>query len=145
MSTLASSLGFIDSSVVNVTLAKLQSELGIGFEATQWVANAHLLTLASLILFGGLVGDTFGQWRTFILGLSDSPPRRLPAGLRGTAGSLVVFRGVQGVGRSSFQRASLVGTAFSDEDHGQAIGTLPLAGALTTALGSHLRFFASQG
>ena len=56
-------LGLIDSSVVNVALPKVKSELGVGFEASQWVANAYLLTLAGLILFGGSVGDTFGQRR----------------------------------------------------------------------------------
>jgi MFS family permease len=43
-SILGSSLGFIDSSVVNVALPKVQAELGVGFEASQWVANAYLLT-----------------------------------------------------------------------------------------------------
>ena len=58
----------------------MKSELGIGFEASQRVANAYLLTLAGLILFGGSVGDTFGQRRTFILGLSGiRRPRRTAA------------------------------------------------------------------
>jgi MFS family permease len=70
--------------VVNVALRKVKSELGVGFEASQWVANAHLLTLAGLILFGGPVGDTFGQRRTFILGLSGIRRPR-PAKAAGTA------------------------------------------------------------
>ena len=76
----------------------MKSELGVGFEASQWVANAYLLTLAGLILFGGSVGDTFGQRRTFILGLSgirrprpakSAGPRRQPRFLEYNLGRAV--------------------------------------------------------
>jgi len=139
-SILGSSLGFIDSSVVNVALPKVQSELGVGFEASQWVANAYLLTLASLILFGGSVGDTIGQRRTFILGLSGFAAASIACGLAPTAAALVVFRGVQGAAGALLIPASLalVGTAFSGEDRGRAVGTWAAAGALTTALGPPL-------
>lgn len=139
-SVLGSSLGFIDSSVVNVALPKVQSELGVGFEASQWVANAYLLTLASLILFGGSVGDTLGQRRTFILGLSGFAAASIACGLAPTAAALVVFRGVQGAAGALLVPASLalVGTAFSGEDRGRAVGTWAAAGALTTALGPPL-------
>lgn len=139
-SILGSSLGFIDSSVVNVALPKVQSELGVGFEASQWVANAYLLTLASLILFGGSVGDTFGQRRTFILGLSGFAAASMACGIAPTAAALVVFRGVQGAAGAFLIPASLalVGTAFSGEDRGRAVGTWAAAGALTTALGPPL-------
>jgi MFS family permease len=132
-------LGSIDSSVVNVALPKVQSELGVEFEAAQWVANAYLLTLASLILFGGSVGDTFCQRRTFILGLSGFAAS-IACGLAPTAGALVVFRGVQGAAGAFLIPASLalVSTAFSGEDRGRAVGTWAAAGALTTALGHPL-------
>lgn len=100
-------LGFIDSSVVNVALPKVKSELGVGFEASQWVANAYLLTLAGLILFGGSVGDTFGQRRTFILALSGFAAASIARGLAPTAGALVVLRGMPGAAAAFlFQRAS---------------------------------------
>ncbi|HEY4209843.1 MAG TPA: MFS transporter, partial [Steroidobacteraceae bacterium] len=139
-SILGSSLGFIDSSVVNVALPRLQLDLGVGFEASQWVANAYLLTLASLILFGGVVGDTFGQRRTFIFGLSGFAAASIACGLAPTATALVVFRGVQGAAGAFLIPASLalVGTAFSGEDRGRAVGTWAAAGAITTALGPPL-------
>lgn len=139
-SILGSSLGFIDSSVVNVALPRVQSELGVGFETSQWVANAYLLALASLILFGGSVGDTFGQRRTFILGLSGFAAASIACGLAPTAAALVVFRGMQGTAGAFLIPASLalVGTAFSGEDRGRAVGTWAAAGALTTALGPPL-------
>ena len=129
-------LGFIDSSVVNVALPKVKSELGVGFEASQWVANAYLLTLAGLILFGGSVGDTFGQRRTFILALSGFAAASIVRGLAPTAGALVVLRGVPGAAAAFLIPASLalVGAAFSGEDRGRAVGTWAAARALTTAL-----------
>ena len=120
--------------------SELQPELGVGFEASQWVVNAYLLTLASLILFGGSVGDTFGQRRTFILGLSGFAAASVACGLAPTVMALVVFRGVQGAAGAFLIPASLalVGTAFSGEERGRAIGTWAAAGAITTALGPPL-------
>jgi MFS family permease len=59
-SILGSSLGLIDSSVVNVALPRRQAELDTGFVTSQWIVNGYMLMLASLILFGGSVGDAFG-------------------------------------------------------------------------------------
>jgi EmrB/QacA subfamily drug resistance transporter len=120
-----------------VALPKVQSELGVGFEASQWVANAYLLTLASLILFGGSVGDAIGQRRTFIFGLAGFAAASIACGIAPGAAALVIFRGLQGAAGAFLIPASLalVGTAFSGEDRGRAIGTWAAAGALTTALG----------
>ena len=114
----------------------MKSELGVGFEASQWVANAYLLTLAGLILFGVSVGDTFGQRRTFILALSGFAAASIARGLAPTAGALVVLRGVPGAAAAFLIPASLalVGAAFSGEDRGRAVGTWAAARALTTAL-----------
>ena len=78
-----------------------------------------------LILFGGSVGDTFGQRPTFILGLSGFAAASIACGLAPTAGALVVLRGVQGAAAAFLIPASLalVGTAFPGEDRGRAVGT----------------------
>ncbi|WP_456636176.1 MFS transporter [Bradyrhizobium sp. USDA 10063] len=106
------SLAFIDSSVVNVALLKVPAALGVGFEASQWVANAYLLTLAGLILFGGSVGDTFGRRRTFILRLSGFAAVSIACGLAPTAGALVLFRGGSGHIPEN-KRDSLLGRHFA--------------------------------
>jgi len=67
---LGSSIAFIDASVVNVALPPIQSDLGGGLAAQQWVVDAYLLTLGSLILVGGSLGDIFGEVRVFVIGVA---------------------------------------------------------------------------
>ena len=59
----------VDSTVVNVALPAIRDDLGGGFAGQQWTANAYLVTLASLILVGGSLGDIFGERRVFSLGV----------------------------------------------------------------------------
>src|SRR4029453_12780211 len=66
---LGSSMTFIDGSVVNVALPVMQRSLTTSFGTLQWVVNGYMLTLASLILFGGSAGDRFGRRRIFVIGL----------------------------------------------------------------------------
>src|SRR5689334_14279422 len=67
---LGSGIAQLDSTVVNVALPTLQRNLGGGLAAQQWVVNAYLLTLGSLILIGGSLADLFGERRIFALGVS---------------------------------------------------------------------------
>lgn len=66
---LGSTVVTIDSTVVNVALPAIREELGGGFGGQQWTANAYLVTLASLILVGGSLGDILGERRVFSLGV----------------------------------------------------------------------------
>src|ERR1700754_4325662 len=66
---LGSSVAILDSSVVSVALPSIQRSLGGGLAGQQWVSNAYLLTLGSLILLGGSLGDIFGERRMFALGV----------------------------------------------------------------------------
>jgi MFS family permease len=61
---LGSSIAFIDGTVVNVALPPIQRDLGGGLMAQQWIVDAYLLTLGSLILVGGSLGDIFGEVRS---------------------------------------------------------------------------------
>ena len=67
---LGSSIAAIDGTVVNVALPAIQHDLGGGLQAQQWIANAYLLTLGSLILVGGSLGDLFGKRRVFSFGVA---------------------------------------------------------------------------
>src|SRR3712207_6852799 len=60
----------LDATVVNVALPAIEDDLGGGLAGQQWVANAYLLTLGSLILLGGSLGDLFGERRIFTLGVA---------------------------------------------------------------------------
>src|SRR3954447_9821037 len=66
---LGSSIVFVDGSVVNVALPTIQRELGGGLALQQWVVDAYLLTLGSLLLVGGSLGDLFGERRMFVIGV----------------------------------------------------------------------------
>src|SRR5258708_29839771 len=64
---LGSGIALLDGTVVNVALPTIQRSLGGGLAGQQWVSNAYLLTLGSLILIGGSLGDLFGERRIFAL------------------------------------------------------------------------------
>ena len=66
---LASSMGFIDGSVVAIAMPAIRTTLDASLAQAQWVHNAYMLTLSSLILAGGAMGDRFGLARTFSGGI----------------------------------------------------------------------------
>lgn len=137
---LGSSLGFIDSSVVNVALPAMQRSLDTSFATLQWVMNGYMLTLASLILLGGFAGDRFGRRRVFVIGLVGFAAASFVCGVAPSAAWLVAARFAQGVAAALLTPASLalIGSAFGGEARGPAIGTWAAAGALATALGPPL-------
>jgi len=69
---LASSLAFVDGSVVNVGLPAIGASFRADAEHLQWVVNAYLLPLSALLLLGGAVGDRFGRQRLLIAGVACS-------------------------------------------------------------------------
>src|SRR5450759_3378528 len=93
---LGSGIALLDGTVVNVALPTIQRSLGGGLAAQQWVANGYLLTLGSLILIGGSLGDLFGERRVFALGVSFFGLASLAAALAPSIGALVAARALQG-------------------------------------------------
>lgn len=134
---LGSSLAFIEGSVVNLALPAIQRELGIDSAAVQWVMNAYLLVLGSFMLVGGSLGDRVGLRRIFILGNAVFGLGALACAIAPSLPVLVVARCVQGLGGALLVPASLalIGSYFSAEERGRAIGTWAGASALTTAVG----------
>jgi EmrB/QacA subfamily drug resistance transporter len=137
---LGSSLSFIDSSVVNVALPAMQRDFEAQLATMQWVSNGYMLMLASLILLGGAAGDRFGRRRVFLIGLAAFAAASLGCGLAPTVKWLIAARFVQGIAAALVVPASLaiIGSAYSGEARGRAIGTWAGAAALTTALGPPL-------
>jgi len=68
---LGSSIAMIDGTIVNVALPAIQDDLGGGLQAQQWITNAYTLTLGSLILIGGSLGDIYGKRRVFSFGIAS--------------------------------------------------------------------------
>src|SRR5579864_8473450 len=122
---LGSSIAFIDGSVVNVALPAIQRDLGGGLAAQQWIVDAYLLTLGSLILVGGSLGDIFGELRVFMLGVASFGVASVLCAVAPDSTSLIVFRGIQGVAGALLTPASLamITSTFAGAERGAAIGT----------------------
>src|SRR2546423_5287880 len=123
-SILGSSMAFIDGSVVNVALPAIQHDLGGGLATQQWVVNAYLLTLGSLILVGGSLGDIFGESRVFAIGVASFAGASLLCAVAPDALALIVFRGIQGMAGALLVPASLamITATFTGTARGNAIG-----------------------
>src|SRR5918997_6126136 len=94
--TLGSFVALLDSTAVGIALPAIGDDLGGGLESQQWIVNAYLLALGSLILIGGSLGDVFGERRVFVFGISGfrfmSAACTVAPGLE----ALIVARGLQG-------------------------------------------------
>jgi EmrB/QacA subfamily drug resistance transporter len=116
---------FVDSTVVNVALPAIQDDLGGGLALQQWVVDAYLLTLGSLILVGGSLADLFGERRIFLLGVASFGVTSLLCALAPDGTTLIVMRGLQGVAGALLTPAALatITAVFAGEERGAAIGT----------------------
>lgn len=134
---LGSSMAFIDGSVVNVALPTIQSELESSVAELQWIVNAYLLFLGSLVLVGGSMGDKLGRRTVFIAGIGVFTLASVACGLAPNASSLIAARVWQGIGAAFFVPSSLaiIGAIYEGEARGRAIGTWSAVGAITSAVG----------
>ena len=130
----ASSMAFIDGSALNVLLSTLQTSLGASGAELVWIINAYLLTLASLILIGGALGDQYGRNKIFSAGIVLFTIASLACGLAPDAGFLIVARAVQGIGGALMVPGSLsiISANFPPETRGQAIGLWSSFSTMTT-------------
>src|SRR5437762_9187508 len=134
---IASSMAFIDGTVVNVALPALQRELSASLTDVQWVVEAYALFLAALLLVGGAACDPFGRRRVFLVGVVIFAAASAWCGLAVGVRHLIVARAVQGVGAALLVPGSLaiISAAFDEQRRGKAIGTWSGASALMAALG----------
>ncbi len=134
---LASSVAFIDSTVVNVALPALQASFGANVVQMQWVIESYGLTLAALILVGGSMGDLFGRRRIFLIGVAIFGGASAVCGVAGGIHQLIMARAVQGIGAALLVPGSLalISASFDEQERGRAIGTWSGATAITTAIG----------
>jgi EmrB/QacA subfamily drug resistance transporter len=134
---LASSLAFVDGSVVNVGLPVIGRSLAADAGALPWIINAYLLPLSALLLLGGAAGDRFGRRRLLILGVALFALASVVCALAPNLGVMLFGRFLQGVGAAMLMPNSLaiLGQNFSGAAKGRAIGIWASTGAMAGALG----------
>ncbi len=134
---LASTMAYVDESVVNVALPAIGGDLKASAAALQWLVNAYLLSLAALLLIGGAAGDRFGRRRVFVVGTAIFALASLACGLSQNAAQLLIARAVQGVGAALLIPCSLaiIGATFDETERGKAIGTWAGFSAISAAIG----------
>src|SRR5438094_18427 len=135
--TLASSMAFIDGTVVNVALPALQTKLNATIVDVQWVIEAYSLLLAAFLLVGGSLGDHYGRRRVFVVGVALFALASAWCGFAADIRQLIAARAVQGLGAALLVPGSLaiISSSFPENERGRAIGTWSGFSAITAAIG----------
>lgn len=136
-SVVGSGMAFLDGTIVTVAAPRISAELGGGFAVMQWVLDGYLLTLGSLVLVGGALGDLLGKRRVFVVGTVGFGVASILCGLAPSAQALVVARMLQGVFAALLVPTSLalLNSVFAGADRGRAIGAWSGLSGVFTALG----------
>jgi EmrB/QacA subfamily drug resistance transporter len=134
---LASSLAFVDGSVVNVGLPAIGRSLGADAAGLQWIVNAYLLPLSALLLLGGAAGDRFGRRRLLIIGTVLFGVTSVACAAATGVTSLLLARFLQGVSSALLMPNSLaiLGATFQGTAKGRAVGIWAATGAAVGAAG----------
>ncbi|QWC86273.1 MFS transporter [Nocardioidaceae bacterium] len=135
--SLGTGLAFLDQTVVNVALPTLGEDLGASTSQLQWVVNAYLLTLASLVLAGGSLGDRFGRRRVFTIGTVWFAVASLACALAPSPVVLIAARALQGIGAALLVPGSLslIQASFRPADRSAAIGWWTGLGGIAMVIG----------
>src|SRR5215475_11029847 len=133
----ASSMTFIDGTVINVALPALQADLHATITSVQWVIESYALLLGGLILVGGSLGDQFGRKRIFLAGVVVFTLASIACAFARSTGMLIAWRAVQGAGAAFLVPGSLaiISATFDEANRGRAIGTWSGFSAITSAIG----------
>ncbi len=133
---LASSLSFVEGSVLSVALPAIRETYGAGAQQVQWVINAYLLPLSALLLLGGALGDHYGRRLLLVVGTSIFAITSLLCALAPSLPVLLAARGAQGIGAALLlpNSLALLNAAFEGEKRGRAVGIWAAAGAAAAAI-----------
>ncbi|MEV7630214.1 DHA2 family efflux MFS transporter permease subunit [Actinoplanes sp. NPDC089786] len=137
---LGSSLAFIDATVVNIALPAIGRDLGADAADLQWTINGYALSLASLILLGGSLGDRYGRKRVFLVGVGWFAAASLLCGVAPNVELLIAARVLQGIGGALLTPGALaiLEASFEPGDRARAIGAWSGLGGVGGALGPFL-------
>ena len=134
---LGSTVVFLDSTVVNVALPAIANGLDAGLAGQQWVVEAYLLALVSLLLVGGSLGDQFGRRRMFVAGLVGFGATSALCAVAPNVELLVGARALQGIAGALLVPGSLaiVAATFDGAARGKAVGTWTAWTGIATVIG----------
>src|SRR4051794_4365382 len=127
----------VDSTAVNVALPAIAEDLGGGLAGQQWTANAYLVTLSSLLLIGGSLGDLLGERRIFVLGVGGFGVTSVLCAIAPTIEALVAARALQGACGALLTPAALavIVRTFPESERGRAVGQWTAWGGIGVVLG----------
>ena len=134
---LGTSVVFLDATVTSVALPAIRSDLGGGLAGQQWVTNAYLLALASLLLIGGSLGDVLGQKRVFLVGVAGFGLTSALCAVASSIAELCVFRSMQGVCAALVTPTALavIIHVFPEDERAKAIGTWTALSSIVGLIG----------
>jgi len=137
---LGAGMALLDGTVVNVALRRIGTDLDATMVQLQWIVTAYLLTLSSLILVGGVLGDRLGRRRVYEAGVVWFAVASVLCGLAPTAEVLILARLLQGVGAALLTPGSLalIQASFVAADRGRVIGRWAGLGGIAAAVGPAL-------
>ncbi len=137
VTVLGTSVAFLEATVVNVALPEIGSDLDADVSGLQWILNGYLLTLASLILLGGSLGDRYGRRRMFTLGVIWFTGASVLCAVASSVEVLIAARVFQGIGGALLTPGSLaiIEASFHPDDRGRAIGAWSALGGIAGAIG----------
>lgn len=133
----ASAMGQLDATIVNVALPHIGADFGVDISALQWVLTGYLVTLASMILLGGALGDRYGRRKVFLVGTAWFAAASLLCAVAPGVIVLVVGRVLQGAGAALFTPGSLaiLQSSFVRDDRARTVGAWSALGGVAGAIG----------
>jgi EmrB/QacA subfamily drug resistance transporter len=134
---LGTSVVFLDATVTSVALPAIRDDLGGGLAGQQWVTNAYLLALVSLLLLGGSLGDVFGQKRVFLIGVAGFGVTSTLCAVASSIAELCVFRAMQGACAALVTPTALavIIHVFPEDERASAIGTWTALSSIVGIIG----------
>jgi EmrB/QacA subfamily drug resistance transporter len=134
---LGSGIAFLDGTVVNVGLPAIQRDLGASLASQQWVVEAYLLTLSSLLLVGGSLDDLFERRTVFSVGVTGFGVFSLACAVAPSVGVLIAARALQGVAGALLVPSTLaiIMSTFDERERGAAIGSWTAWTGIATVIG----------
>ncbi|MQA74971.1 MAG: DHA2 family efflux MFS transporter permease subunit [Solirubrobacterales bacterium] len=134
---LGTTIVFLDSTVVSVALPAIQRDLDTGLAGQQWIVEAYMLTLVSLLLVGGSLGDLYGRKRLFMLGLVGFGVTSILCAIAPTDEALIGARALQGIAGALLVPGSLaiLAATFEGEARGRAVGVWTAWAGISTLIG----------